>query len=147
MHNLVPIKKSHIRFYNNFSLYYISENGEALLYKKAEDKLDGEKIDRNQYPQFFISKENEKSVVKKLLSILNIKLAEKIASKGIKAIKQSICQIMAEALEGPLGTSLLSLPETIEILLCGAKRNPDLPLNFKVKPKKPLMPTQGQSVE
>jgi len=126
LHNLIPIKKSHIRFYNNFPLYYISNNGEALLYIKAEEMLDGKMIDRNQYPQFFIRKEDEKSVVKKLLSILNIKLAEKIASKGIKAIKQSMCQIMAEALEGHLGTSLLSLPETIEILLYGAKKNPDL---------------------
>lgn len=126
-HNtLISIKKSQIRFYSNFDLYYISDKGEALLYKQAREKLDGDMLDRNQYPQFFIRKEDEELVVKKLLSILNIKLAKMISSKGITAIKQSICQVVTEALEGHPDTGPLYLPETIEIILFGAKKNPDL---------------------
>ena len=34
--DLLPIKKSHIMFYNQFSLYYKTKSGEVLLYKKPE---------------------------------------------------------------------------------------------------------------
>ncbi len=124
--DLIPVKKSHIQFYNNFDLYHISKEGEPLLYKAADKKLDGEMLDRNQYPQFFIKKKDEAQIIKQLLKVLNLKLAKAISSKGIKTVKQTIGKIMEEALEGPLGISLSSLPETIEILLFGAKKNPDL---------------------
>ncbi len=124
--DLILIKKSHIQFYNNFPLYYIAKDGEALLYKKADKKLDSDMLDRNQYPQFYIRKEDEEEIVKKLLSVLNMKLAKAISSKGIKAIKISLVKIMEEALAGPLKASMAALPETIEILLFGAKKNPDL---------------------
>lgn len=124
--DLIPIKKSHIRFYNDFPLYYISKEGEALLYKTDDQKLDGDMLDRNQYPQFFIKKSDEKQVVKKLMSVLNMKLAKAISSKGIKALKTAIAQIMTEALEGPFEESLAALPETVEILLFGAQKNKNL---------------------
>ena len=54
--DLIPVKKSHIRLYNDFPLYYISKEGNALLYKTEDKKLDGDMLDRNQYPQFFIKK-------------------------------------------------------------------------------------------
>jgi HD-GYP domain-containing protein (c-di-GMP phosphodiesterase class II) len=126
MLDLIPIKKSHITFYNNFPLYYYSKDGEPLLYKNADKKLDGAILDRNQYPEFFISKEDESSIVKQLMSVLNIKLARAISSKGISAVKQCICQILEEALNGPFKDSLISLPETIEILLFDGKKKPEL---------------------
>ncbi len=124
--DLIPIKKSHIAFYNNFALYYISESGEPVLYKKQKEKLDGSKLFKDEQQQFFIHKKDEASVVKTLLSVLNIKLAKAVSSKGIKVIKQALCNVVEEALEGPLETSLLSLPETIEILFYGAKKNSDM---------------------
>ena len=124
--DLIPIKESHITFYSNFTLYYLSTNGEPVIYKKQEEKLDGSKLFEHEHPQFFIHKKDEASVVKTLLSVLNIKFAKAISSKGIKVIKQTLCQVVEEALEGPLETSLSSLPETIEILFYGAKKNPDL---------------------
>lgn len=126
MKELIPIKKSHIMLYNDFSLYYISKDGEPLLYKATDKKLDREMLEKNQYPQFFISKDDEASILKKLQSVLNIKLAKAISSKGVKAIKQGLCQIVEEALQGPLEISLFSLPETIEILFYGVKKNSDL---------------------
>lgn len=126
MADLIPIKKSQIKYYNKFPLYYISKNGEALLYKKADKKLNKALLERNQYPQFFIRKEDKSAVVEKLQGVLNIKLASAISSKGLHAIKKSLCDIVEEALSGPLETTLASLPETIEILFYGAKKNSDL---------------------
>ena len=70
MPDLIPIKKSHITFYDKFPIYHLSKDGEALLFKKADKEM----LDRNQYPQFFIRKEDEGTVVKKLQAVLNMNL-------------------------------------------------------------------------
>ncbi|MCG8640050.1 MAG: HD domain-containing protein [Desulfobacterales bacterium] len=126
MKDLIPIKKSHIRFYNDFPLYYISKNGDPLLYKKKDKTLDREMLDRNQYPRFFIKKEDEAEVVRQLQEVLNIKLAKAISSQGVEAIRAAMCDIVEEALSGPIDASLSALPETIEILLMGARKNSGL---------------------
>ncbi len=126
MKDLVPIKKSHLTFYNHFSLYYISKNGDPILYKKPEKKLEKKMLDRNQYPQFFIKKEDEAQVVKQLQEVLNIKLAKAISSKGLKNIRESVCIVVEEALADPIDASLPALPETIEIILMGAKKKSGL---------------------
>lgn len=119
--DLIPIKKSHITFYNRFELYHISKEGEPLLYKKAEKKLDQEMLDRNQYPEFYIKKEDEARVIKDLQKVLNIRLFKAISSKGLSVIREAIYMIIEEALAGPVDISLGRLPETIEIILTGAK--------------------------
>lgn len=126
MPDLIPIKKSHISYYNNYPLYYLSKDGEALLYKKPEQQLDQSMLDRSQYPQFYILKEDEAKVVKKLQKVLNMKLVKDLASKGIDAVRKTLCTIVDEALSGPIDASLPTLPETIEILLVNAKKNTGL---------------------
>ena len=126
MPDLIPIKKSHLTFYNEFNLYHLAKDGKPLLFKKANKQLDKEMLDKNQYPQFFIRKEDEGTVVKKLQAVLNMNLAKTISAKGINSIKQSLCKVLEEALSNPLEGSLSSLPETIEILFFGAKKNSNL---------------------
>lgn len=115
-----------MRFCNNFPLYYFSESGEPVLYKKAGENLKEGSFENNQYSDLFIRKEDEGAVAKQLQAALNIEFARAISSKGIVAIKSSLCLIVEEALSGPLETNLTSLPETIEILFYGTKKNPDL---------------------
>ena len=87
--DLIPVRKSHIEFYNNFPLYYISKDGDSVLFKKKEDKTGVVSLDKDMPSEFFVQKKDETSVVKTLLSVLNIKLAKTIYSKGIEAIKSS----------------------------------------------------------
>ncbi len=123
--DFIPIKKSHITFYNNkFPLYYLSKDGEPVLFKEPGKKLTKDIFDGNQHSNFFIRKKDEAFVVKTLMSVLNMKLAKTISSKGIIATKQAICQILKEALEGPFEISLQALPETIEILFFNGKKTP-----------------------
>lgn len=126
MKDLLPIKKSHIIFYHDFPLYYISKEGEPLLYKAAGEKLDQEAIEKNQFSQFFITREDRNSIIKKLQSVLNIGLAKAISEKGVMTIKKCLCQIVEEALQGPIEKTLFAIPETIEILLSGVHRDSDL---------------------
>ncbi len=122
--NLIPIKPSHIKFYDDLPLYYISDKGEPVLYKKSDVPVGKKLIDSEKQSQFFILRKDEGLVTQNLISALNRKLAEDISSKGIATIKQLICQIVDEALQGPHEASLSLLPETIEIFFCNAKKSP-----------------------
>jgi len=125
--DLIPIKKSHIAFYSTqFALYYLSKDGEPVLFKESGEKFTTDMLDRNQHSDFFIHKKDQASVVKTLMSFLNVKLAKAISSKGIKATKQAICQILEETLEDPFDRGIQALPETIEILFFHGKKTPAL---------------------
>ncbi len=127
MEQLIPIKNAHLEFYSKFELYYYAKDGKPRLYKKASKSLDKAMIERNQYPQFFIRKKDKAAVVQKLTSILNINLAKTISSKkGFKAIKDCLYKVVEESISNPQENGLSSLPETIEILLYGAKKNSEL---------------------
>ncbi len=121
--DLIPVRKSHIAAYKDFPLYYISDSGEPVLFRKVE--LLTEKLQANSFQEFYIRKEDEKTVVKVLMSLLNMRLAKAVASKGIQAIRQSIGQIVEEVLENPEHI-MPALPETIEILFFNAKKTPEL---------------------
>lgn len=123
--DLIRVRKSHITVYKDFPLYYISDSGEPVLFRKAEMKLLTEKLQANPLQELYIRKEDEKTVVKVLMSLLNVRLAKAVASKGIKAVRQSIGQIVEEVLENP-EHSLPALPETMEILFFNAKKTPEL---------------------
>lgn len=122
--NLIPIKPSHIQLYNDLPLYYISDKGEPVLYKKPDVPVGKKLLDTDKQSQFFILREDEGLVTQKLISALNRKLVDDISSKGIATIKQSICLIVDEALQGPHEASLSMLPETVEIIFCNAKKSP-----------------------
>lgn len=126
MPDLIEIKKSQIKFCKNFPIYYLSKEGESVLYKTAEKELNAVTLDRNLHSSLFIRKEDEESIIELLMSIMNTKLAKAISEKGLSAIKQSLCQIVEEALNRPLETSLKALPETIDILFNNAEKNPEL---------------------
>ncbi len=122
--DLIPVKRSHISRYDNFPLYYISKTKEPVLFKKPEHKIDSAAEGDHPYQELYIRREDEATVVQSLMTTLNMQLAKDISSKGIQAIRQSICLILEEALEGPMDTTLKTLPETLEILFFNARRTP-----------------------
>jgi len=97
-----------------------------VLYKQSKDRINEDVFNIDKPLGLYIRRKDESYVVEKLLSTLNMDLAKTISSKGVGAIKQSVCQILQEALEGPLETSLSSLPETVEILFYQARKTPEL---------------------
>jgi len=126
MLDLIEIKKSQIRFCTKFPIYYISKEGEPVLYKPAEKQLDATILPRNQHSHLFIRKEDEESIIELLMSIMNATLAKAISEKGLSSIKHAFSQIVEEALNSPIEASLKALPETIDILFDNTKRNPEL---------------------
>ncbi len=125
MLDLIEIKKSQIIFCKKFPIYYISKEREPVLYKPPEKGLDAATIEKNPHSHLFIRKEDEDAIIGILMSIMNAKLAKAISEKGFYAIKKFLCQIVEEALNRPLETTLKALPETIDILFDNVEKNPE----------------------
>lgn len=83
-------------------------------------------LEKNQYPQFFIRKKDEAKVRKEIGSVMNMEFAKAVSSQGFEVVKNALSRIVNEAISNPSNGGLSVLPETIEILFYGAKKQPDL---------------------
>ncbi|MFH2092281.1 MAG: HD domain-containing phosphohydrolase [Pseudomonadota bacterium] len=126
MSEYISIKKSQLYLYKNIPLYYLSNNKEGVLFKKAGVFLDQSKLSEARDMEIFIRSEDKDEAAAELLTALNIELARKIALKGVKTIRSILCDIVEEALTGSLDISSQTLPETIEVLFQGYSRRPEL---------------------
>lgn len=126
MSDYIVVKKSQISLYKNIPFYYLSNKGEGVLFKKPGVFLTKSQIFEARDIEIFIRSEDKDDAVKELLASLNMELVQKIASKGIKAVRVVLCDIIEEALTGSLDTSAQTLPETIETIFSGYLKNSEL---------------------
>jgi len=126
MTEYIAVKNSQISLYKNIPFYYLSKNGEGVLFKKAGVFLDKSQISEAKDMGLFIHNKDKDDAAKELLANLNIDLARTIASQGVKKVRLVLCDIVQEALTGSLENSSQPLPETIEIMFQGYDRKPEL---------------------
>jgi len=112
----IQVKKSQVHLVKTVPFYYQSDEGEFLLYKKSNEKMDNDRTNNTRHPQLFIKKKDEAQALKELTEALNINLAKEIATGGLAQVKQALCDIVSEALAPGQEKAMESLPQTIEIL-------------------------------
>lgn len=125
MNEYFPVKKSQLALYREIPLFYRSDDGEYVLYKKTGDMFDKGRINEEKFPGLFIASQDRDEAVRELQKQLNADLARKIAAKGVRSVKTVLCTIVEEALSGPIDKSLDAIPETVEILFAGSSRSPE----------------------
>jgi len=126
MSEFIAVKKSQLSIYKNVAFYYLSKDGEGVLFKKPGVLLNDSELAKVKNMEIFIRSEDEDEAQKELLESLNMDLGKKIASKGVKAVRLVLCDIIEEALTGSLDNSHKTLPETIEVMFHGYSRNSEL---------------------
>jgi HD-GYP domain-containing protein (c-di-GMP phosphodiesterase class II) len=126
MNDYVAIKPSQLSLYKNIPFYYLSKNGEGVLFKKADVFLDKLQLSEAKKMEIFIRTQDKDSAAKELLVSLNMDLAKKIASKGVRAVRLVLCDIVEEVITGSLDSSSQTVPETIEIMFQGYSRKFEL---------------------
>jgi HD-GYP domain-containing protein (c-di-GMP phosphodiesterase class II) len=112
----IQVKKSQVHLFKTVPFYYQSKEGEFLLYKKSNERMNNDRTRDTKHPQLFINKKDEAQALKELTEALNMDLAKKIAAGGLVQVKQALCDIVSEALAPGHEKAMESLPETIEIL-------------------------------
>lgn len=126
MEKYIPVKKSQLAFYKNVPFYWLSKNGEGVLYKNPGVILDRNQLEEAKRIDIYIDQDDRQAAVKDLLSSLNMDLAQKIAKKGVQLVRKVLCDIVDEALFSPLEHVGPVLPETIEIMFYGHSKNSQL---------------------
>lgn len=125
MAEYIAVKKSQISLYKNVPFYYLSKTGEGVLFKKPGVILSKSQLSEAKDMEIFILSKDSDAAAKELLASLNMELAKKITSKGVKAVRSILCDVVEEALTGSLDSSSQTLPETIEIMFHGYAKKPE----------------------
>ncbi len=126
MSDYIPVRKSQLSLYKETAFYYLSKDGEGVLYKKSGEYLDKSKLEEAAEKQMFIHKDDKAAATEELLKALNLDLAKVIASKGVQEMREVILDIAKEALSGSLESSAKVLPETIEVMFRGFSQDSEV---------------------
>ena len=128
MSDFIQIKKSQLTLYKEVPLYYLSEKGEGVLFKKKGDHLNKALISEAKAMNIYIRAKDKFLASQELLNALNMDLAKQVANKGVRSVRLILCDIVQEALNGDLAQTdtARALPETIEIMFFGQSKNKEL---------------------
>ncbi|MCG8636225.1 MAG: HD domain-containing protein [Desulfobacterales bacterium] len=117
------VRQSQVQFFKTVPLYYQSNDGEFILYKKTGKELGSERTDQTRYPQLYFDGRDKEKALKELTKGLNIEFAKQVAEGGLVQIKKALGNIVREALTPGQASVMLALPETIDILFKNLDRD------------------------
>ncbi|MCK5835772.1 MAG: HD domain-containing protein [Desulfobacula sp.] len=113
----ISVKPSQIQFFTSIPFYFQSKTGDFVLYKEKGSGLDHERANKTLHPPLFILEKDKDQAIKELTAGLNKNLIQEIAAGGFVQVKETLCQIVNEALTPKQEKAMEALPETIEIML------------------------------
>jgi len=117
MTDYLTVKPSQIHLFSTIPFYFHSKEEDFVLYKKKGAGLADEQANDTRHPPLFIQEKDKDRALKELTTALNRNLARQIDSGGFVQVKDTLCQIVHEALIPKQEKVMEALPETIEILL------------------------------
>ncbi len=124
--NYIPIRKSQINFYKGVGLYYI-EGGAFVLYKPPGKSMTDLRLEEERHPtELYIHQNDRAAAIRELQKGFNRHIARSIKTGNAVAVKSTLCNLVAETLSEPRSGTLQALPETVDILVSGYSKNPEI---------------------
>ena len=128
--NYIAIRNSQINYYKNVGLYYI-EGGSFVLYKPPGKLMADLRMKEGRHPtELYIHQNDRKIAIKELQSGFNHHIASSIKTGDALAVKSTLCSLVEETLAEPRSGTLQALPETVDILVSGYSKNPEIIKTF-----------------
>ena len=128
--NYIPIRNSQINFYRDVGLYYI-EGGTFVLYKPPGKLVTDVRLNQERIPtELYIHQEDRVTAIEELQNGFNRKIAKNIKTGNVMAVKSTLCNLVEETLTEPRSGTLKALPETIETLVSGYSKSPEIIKTF-----------------
>lgn len=123
----IPVRKSHLMYYNELELFYRAPSGDILLYKPAGMSFSDKSLERKIFiDQFYIKEEDRHRSIELAQKGFNHNLLSHIREKDITEIKSSLVSIVDETLTEPRGGGLGELPQTVNLLVEGYSTQPEI---------------------
>jgi len=126
----IPIRKSQINYYRNVPLFYQTSNHTYALYKPAGTRISDLRLVEKRHPLLFIRQEDRVAAIRELQTAFNRHIAKNIAAGNISEVKSTLCRLVEETLAEPRSGSLQVLPDTVDILVSGYSKEPQILKTF-----------------
>jgi len=130
LQDYIPIRRSQINYYIKVPLYYKTTEDSYALYKPAGKRIANLRIDENRHPTLYISQENRIDAIQELQKEFNQHIARSIEIGDVVEVKSTLCNLVEETLAEPRSGTLKALPETVDTLVSGYSKHPDILKTF-----------------
>jgi HD-GYP domain-containing protein (c-di-GMP phosphodiesterase class II) len=128
--NYIAIRNSQINYYKNVGLYYI-EGGSFVLYKPPGKLMTDMRMQEGRYPTELYIHQNDRPVaIKELQNGFSQHIVRSIKTGNPVAVKSTLCNLVEETLAEPRSGTLQALPETVDVLVSGYSKNPEIIKTF-----------------
>ena len=125
-HSYIQVRNSQINYYKAVPLYYQSGADSYSLYKPAGTSLPEMRINQQRHPLLFIQEEDRLTAIQELQKGFNKQITQSITTGNATNVKASLCDLVEETLEEPRSGTLRALPETLESLITGYSKHPEI---------------------
>ena len=126
----IAIRNSQINYYRDVGLYYI-EGGSFVLYKPPGKFITELRLNEKMYPkQLYIHQNDRITAVKELQKEFNRHIAQSIQTGNTVEVKSTLCSLVEETLAQPRSGTLKALPDTVDILVSGYAKSPQILKTF-----------------
>ena len=124
--NYIRIRISQLEDYTAIPLYYQTDTDTFRLYKPSGTKISGSRVDQGRHPALYIQEKDKFYAIKELHKGFNRRIAKSIETGNTAKVKDALCDLVEEALSEPRSGSLHALPETIDNLIAGYSKHPEI---------------------
>ncbi len=124
--NYIAIRNSQINYYKDVGLYFV-ENGSFVLYKPPGKLMADFRLKEERHPsQLYIHRKDRIAAIKELQSGFNQHIFRSIKTGNVVAVKSTLCQLVEETLKESRSGTLQALPGTVDMLVSGYSKNPEI---------------------
>jgi HD-GYP domain-containing protein (c-di-GMP phosphodiesterase class II) len=128
--NYIPIRNSQINYYRDVALFYI-ESGTFVLYKPPGKSVTDMRLNQERHPtELYIHQKDRITAIKELQKGFNRKIAKSIKTGNVMEVKSTLCNLVEETLTEPRSGTLKALPETVDTLVSGYSKSPEIIKTF-----------------
>ncbi len=128
--NYIAIRNSQINYYKDVGLYYV-EGGSFVLYKPPGKSMTDLRLEEERHPTaLYIHQNDRAAAIKELQQGFNRHIKKNIRAGNTVAVKSTLCNLVEETLAEPRSGTLQALPETVDILVSGYSKNPEVLKTF-----------------
>lgn len=126
----IPVKSSRIRYYVRVPLYFETAPNVFQLYKPVGMEITEIRFREGMHPRLFIQQADRLEAIREVHKGFNLSIARSIEAGDVRAVKSTLCDLVAETLTEPRAKTLQTLPATIDILVSGYSKQPAILRTF-----------------
>ena len=124
--NYIRVRNSQINYYKKVSLYFQTGADSYCLYKPAGTMLAEMRIHQQRHPDLYIQDKDRIVAIREIQKGFNQHIADSIHTGNALKVKATLCDLVEETLAEPRSGTLQALPQTIDSLIAGYSKHPEI---------------------